>query len=160
FGKASIHDVETGEVRRSFGSEKAWNPVSSPDGSIVAGMADSVRNGRSIALWETTTGNLLAELKREGQFVSIEALRFSPDGLSVYFQQDGKIYSWDLKSDKPKELTTKKGVLNNVLSPDGRLVAMDTNNMSPELLVVDVASGVEKKTKASSIVVGDITFFP
>ncbi|MBI3865843.1 MAG: PD40 domain-containing protein [Planctomycetia bacterium] len=77
-----------------------WAPLAvSPDGKFVAGCLDR----EVIALWDASTGKLVAQLA--GHRGDISSLCFSPDGQSlVSASADTTILVWDWKKKLPKDL--------------------------------------------------------
>lgn len=156
--KAMILDPASGKVLREFKSkgEEVWYPVISPDGSIVAAGLQSF-SSKAIASWNAN-GELIRRVPIKDISSCPRNLQFTSDSKQLCFdgyQGGDKLLVWDLKGE-PRELTPNKGVLDRVVSPDGKLAVFDK---SQELVVVDVATGKEKRTK-SRHVIGGIRFFP
>ena len=110
--------------------------VFSNDGALVAGAG----GGRTVRLWDSGTGKLLAHWS--GHSASIRALAFAPGrGLLASAGLDQTIRLWPLPEGKnPVVLGGKTGAISSLaFSPDGTILAAGTRNANEMLgeMVVD-----------------------
>jgi len=117
----------------------------SPDKKILAsggGNTDSIGSHGEIKLWNTSNGQLIAELKGHGGLV--DGLNFSPDG--KFIAGGGfRLVLWDVA--KRKQVRTMKtgGLVHAVaFSPDGKFVISACRGQ-PYAQVWDVETGREQR---------------
>ncbi len=119
---------------------EAWAAAFSPDGKVLATGSDDTRERRTIKLWDTASGQLLAGWK--GHTATVAALAFSPDGrvLASASLDSGKpgnpnVNLWDVTSHQ--RLATLEGHTGSVrsvaFSPDGRWLATASDDTTARL---------------------------
>lgn len=143
-GKLTWFDAEKGEKLRTHDAHAKWirKVVASPDGALVASVADDM----VCKLWDAKAGKLARELrghkeKTPNDFTSmLYAVAFSSDGkLLATGDKVGHVVVWDVQSGKqiaaceaPVMYTWDKvqrnhsigGVRSLAFSPDGKLLAV------------------------------------
>ncbi len=126
-GILQLWDPETGkELRRIDTKGKSIEQAAlSPDGETIALWDD--KNPQTIALWNIRTGEKRRDIGVPPQAQSLYALRYSPDGKTLYACSgtDTRILRWDAVSGKGLPFIGKHddGVNGITLSPDGRSLA-------------------------------------
>ncbi len=113
----------------------------SPDGRTIA-TANS--NGGDVRLWDDATGAFLRALEPDGQTNAVQGIAFSADGQWLVTREgsSGSVSAarvWAVESGELLQtLTAGVPVLAVLLSPDGRLLTMTTENT---VLLWSVATG-------------------
>jgi WD40 repeat protein len=120
------HDASTGKVRlrERLPGDPGWADRLSPDGKVCA---VATVNGRTIRLWGTATGKLLAETEGLAHRPSVSA--FSGDGrLLTAANDDGALRVWAVGTGRlVREYRAHPGSVQRVaLSRDGKLLACVT----------------------------------
>ena len=144
-GGVWIYDLDTLGTRVELSGLKTtvWSVAFSPDGKTLAAC-----NGRSLRLWDPTTGEPRSTLDVPH---AVRVLAFSPDGkllLSAGKESagangkpaQGVTTVWDLSTLRPKATIKGHGelILGASFSPDGRLLATGSV-AAPEVRVWEVA---------------------
>src|SRR5207253_1784905 len=129
-----VRNLATGKKSLSFKHADTKTVAFSPDGKHLAGIVnrwipDKGYAPGQVALWDSTTGQLVQTLKGHSELVN--EMAFSPDGkrlVSVggtHFPSKGEIKVWDLTTGRP--ILSFQGHPNQVLkvawSPDGKHLA-------------------------------------
>jgi len=118
------------------GSGRIYGVAYSPGGNQLATCAED----GSVRIWESETGNLLGELKKDGQ--PVYAIAYSPDGKQLATCGKGKqIRLWKTSDYQCFAILEghAKGVTCLAYSPDGKLLASGSEDAT--LRVWDVVSG-------------------
>ena len=157
-GDYRLWDVKTGKIKAKLdGTDGIRKIVYSPDGKLLAGA-----NDREIRLWNADTGKINMTFKvqapRWGTLLAI-----TPDGktLASVSENNDKVQLWDLQTQQLKKTLTgkpelvktihdeeelffqisSKRVYSMVFSPDGRTLALSTQN---EIQLWDTVTGKYK----------------
>ncbi|HEX3151467.1 MAG TPA: hypothetical protein VHR66_25540 [Gemmataceae bacterium] len=143
-GKLTWYDTDAKKIIRSETAHAKWirRVVASPDGKVVASVADDM----ACRLWDAATGKQLHELRGHGEktpngFGSmLYAATFSPDGKHIATADKvAKIKVWEVTSGKPvaemeapimytwdqvQRLHSIGGIRSLAFSPDGKTLAV------------------------------------
>ncbi len=97
-------------------TQREWEPLYSPDGSRIAFL--SLRSGQAEIWVARENGSETRMLTTLGE---VDALGWSPDGISIIFARKGDIYVVDSLRGFPKQITCEPPVmaLRPCYSPDG-----------------------------------------
>ena len=120
----------------------------SPNGKVLA----TVGFDHDVQLWDSTAGTLLRELHppQEGDRPWFTAVAFAEDGKTVFAPtSQHTLGSWEVATGKSSSCFVSEGssVLSFALSPDARMVLVETNKDKKEehvLHLVDRASGKDR----------------
>ena len=191
-GRLVWTDVESGQQVRSIEAHSRWirGVESSPDGTVVASVADDM----VCRLWSAETGQLLRELKGHSlqtpaHFPSmLFACAFSPDGAHLATaDKTGRIIVWSVETgeqaatldaplmytwDPKQRIHSIGGIRSLAFSPDGVLLAAGGIGQIGNIDHLDALARVEvfdwRKTERMHEFAGDthkglaerLTFFP
>src|SRR2546421_2476833 len=119
-----LWDTNTGNIRHTLEGNFNFSLAWSPDGTMLA-----TGDIRFLFLWNTKTGELLAELKTPTK--SNKSIAWSPDGkVLASGSDDGSIRLWDVGSKTVlSTLTQHASDVNSIAwSPDGRTLASGSDD--------------------------------
>jgi WD40 repeat protein len=140
-----LWDIEKGEPIFALPLEDGAHSVAfSPDGTILAGMTESV-----LRLWETATGKELRSIPT-GKGVNPEyagGFAFSPDGKTIAFRAgDDRVKLCETATGQEQRILKGHGqpVTCVAWSPDGKLLATATRRPTPVVTILDVETGAER----------------
>jgi WD40 repeat protein len=143
-GKLTWFDTAANKIIRSEMSHSKWirRVVSSPDGKLIASVADDM----VCRLWDTATGKRFHELRGHAELTPngfgsmLYALTFSADGKHLATgDKAGKVKVWEVDSGKPvaeveapimytwdavQRLHSIGGIRSLAFSPDGKTLAV------------------------------------
>ncbi|MCE7960388.1 MAG: hypothetical protein DYH06_21010, partial [Acidobacteria bacterium ACB2] len=134
--QAWTFDLATGTLVQVSDGPPPHGPAWSPDGSHLVAAARS-RTGWALFAMPASGGERTVLLESENRLVPTS---FAPDGLSLVFQERRRGKGWDLRvlplekglrpGGEPRDLAAgPANETNGVVSPDGRLVAFETDEL-------------------------------
>jgi WD40 repeat protein len=127
---ASLFEVATGKLVRTFKyyfDADIFGAAFSPDGKMLAACGgemydrDTRTESRRVVIWDVATGARRYEIAVDG-FTDMHAITFTPDGKSVVFFSQGKVWVWDYKKYRLNDsipLDYPENELDMYFTPDG-----------------------------------------